>query len=362
MTASDGTEVGSGRSSGAAGRLSTHVDLEAALSDALESTDAAAFVHVGTARDPRIRYLLSETDDSTYAVAYDGDEWLVRTSAESGHPADRLAGALASEGTVLTPAQIPHDAALYLENQGFELASTDALERARATKTSAERERIEAAQQVARAGIQRGAELLATATTEDDSLVVDGEPLTVDHLRIAIDEAMVAAGGFPAGNTAIESVSGSQLRPGEPIVVTVAPREPGGYHGSLARTFVADGDGGRERRTHVGMTQAFRSTQAMLTADTESVTAVEADLEAEIRAFGEDGPLETNVAGIGVEPAERPIAGADDVAPGSVVRIDVTVSVGDGSLRIADLLAKDDDGVEWLAAPSRSLSPAMMLE
>ncbi|AFZ72414.1 hypothetical protein [Natronobacterium gregoryi] len=359
MTASDGTRADTTEASP---RVATHPELEATLSDALESAAATAFVHVGTVRDPGVRYLLPDADERPIALAYDGDEWLVRKGGESPHPADRLADAVDDTGTVLTPARLPHDAALYLEKNGFDLVSTDALERARATKTEDERERIETAQETARAGIERGAELLADATAEGETVVTGGEPLTAECLRIEIDEAIVAAGGFPARNTTIEPASGERLRPGTPIAVAVAPREPGGYHGSLARTFVVDGDGGRERRTHVGMTQAFRSTQAMLTADTESVTAIEADLEAELRAFGEDGPLEVDVGGVGIELAERPTVGSDGIEPGAVVRVDVTVPINDATLRIADLLAKDDDGVEWLAAPSRSLSPATTLE
>ncbi|APW97487.1 peptidase M24 [Halobiforma lacisalsi AJ5] len=368
--------------------------LESILDDRLESRNAAAFVHAGTDRDPGVRYSVAalasiEDDDhdhdhdhdpargrSTYAIGYDGEEWHLeseRPSAPSDrHPAARLADALAAvvdpnvnvgpaEPTVLTPASIPHDAALYLEQRGFGLASTDALERARAKKTDAERARIERAQRAARAGLHRGAELLAATTVEDDRLVLEGEdespePLTDDRLRTAVDEGITAAGGFPVGNTTISVPGDGRLRPGEPIVVAVAPRDPDGYYGALARTVVVDSDGGRERRTHVALTQAFGSTRAMLTAGPETVAAVEGDLEAEIRAFGEDGAVETRATGVGLEPAERPLAPGTEIEPGAVVRIDAAVEVGDG--RCED----KPDPAEWLAAPSRSLEPTALLE
>ena len=105
----------------------------------------------------------------------------------------------------------------------------------------------------------------------------------------------------------------------------------------------------------------------MLTAGTESVTAVEADLEAEVRSFGfgDGDAIETDVAGVGLEPRERPIEGGDDVGPGTVVRIDVAGQVGaDTRIRIADVLAVDEDGErpDWLAAPSQSLEPAALLD
>ena len=374
--------------------------LETAIGDALASRDAAAFVHVGSESEPTLGYCesaLSPGDDAAFgtepklerradvvAIGYDGDEWLARRADGSAHPAARLAEALAdrgASGTVLTPSTIPHDAALYLENAGFELASTDVVARARAAKTTGERDRIAAAQEAASDGIRQAASLLAGATVESDSagdrLAADGTALTAERLRVAVDEAIVAAGAFPAGNTAVDSGRGDDgaLRPGEPIVVAVAPRGPDGYHGRLVRTFVVDSDGGRERRAHVAVTQAFRSSRAMLTAGPESVTAVEADLEAEIRAFGEDGRIETRVAGVGLEPAERPIDGADDVAPGTVVRLEAAVELeaegGDetetatengGWLRLADVLVKEADGVSLLESPSRSLEPTALLE
>ncbi|NUC74603.1 M24 family metallopeptidase [Haloterrigena sp. SYSU A558-1] len=380
--------------------------LESRLADALERRDAVAFVHVGFPRDPGLRYCQvaleelekiedqppAERNQLLSAVAFEGDarEWHAATAADaSTHPARALASQLADRvtgGTVLTPARLPHDAALYLEEAGFEPASTDVLERARAAKTPAERERIAAAQTAAGAGIRRGAALLADATIEDGHLVADGDAVTPSRLRTAIDEGVVAAGAFPASNTVVNPDPGhapssrdatvaaggadaadEPLRPAEPIVLETAPRGPGGYHGGLVRTLVVDGDGGRERRAHVGATQSFRSAAAMLTADAESVTAVEADLEAEVRAFGFEDPdaVATRVGGIGLEPRERPLAGGDEIEPGSVVRLESAVRVeGDQWLRIADLLAKGDPGerATYLTAPSRSLEPRALLE
>ncbi|MDS0476631.1 M24 family metallopeptidase [Natrinema sp. 1APR25-10V2] len=362
------------------------------LSDVLADREATAFVHVGTDRDPGIRYCRSPLPNEPLssavptAVAYDGvdREWLVRSAADDsgGHPADRLAADLRErgrDGTLLTPARIPHDAALYLENAGFDLASTDALERARAVKTDGERERVAAAQRAASAGIRRAASILADTTVVDGELTVatDGsdaapERLTPARLRTAIDEAVVAAGAFPDGNTAVNPGSGAPgddtaLRPGDPIVLETAPREPAGYYGGLVRTLVVDADGGRERRVHVAVTQSFRSARSMLTAGPESVTAVAADLEAEVRSFGfgDGDAIETRITGVGLEPSERPSDGGDALDAGTVARLDVAARVdGDDWLRIADVVAVNDEGErpEWLAAPSQSLEPAALLE
>jgi Xaa-Pro aminopeptidase len=342
--------------------------LESALADTLEAREAAAFVHAGSARDPTIRYCRPSLDTGRHALAFDGREWRVRSAAAaSGHPAAALASRLVDEelsGVVLTPARIPHDAALYFEEAGFSLASSDVVEQVRAAKTDEERDRIATAQAAAGAGVRRAAALLADATSDGDGLAIDDDPLTADRLRTAADETIVSTGALPAGNTVVSPVSDDVLRAGSAITVEVAPREPGGYHGGLARTFVVDGEGGPERRAHVGVTQAFRSASAMLTADVQSVTAVEADLEAEVRAFGfgDDDGIETTVTGVGLEHNERPYSGNHEIGSGAVVRLEASVGADDGRVRIADLLAIGSDGVEWIEPPSRSLEPAVALE
>lgn len=382
MTDADARPTAGG---GERGDLRSH--LESCLCDALDCRGADAAVAVGDCHEPCIRYCLSALEPTLdagrgpVAVAFDGDDWLLETTADaSSHPAEAVASRLADRfgsGTVLTPADVPHDAALYLEGAGLELASTAVLERARTTKTVAERDRIADAQRAGAAGIRRGAAVLAGATVEDGRLVADGEAVTAGRLRRTVDEGIVAAGAFPAGTTVVDVPAGrvdssatddgdDPLSPGEPIVLETAPRGPAGYHGGLVRTLVVDGDGGRDRRAHVGATQSFRSAAAMLTAGTESVTAVEADLEAEVRAFGfeESAAVRTRVTGVGLEARERPLSGGDAIDPGSVVRLEVAVRVGDGWLRLADLLERReaDERARYLSAPSRSLEPAALCE
>ncbi|WP_436345780.1 M24 family metallopeptidase [Natronorubrum sp. FCH18a] len=391
MTDAESPANGSG-----VGAVRSH--LESTISGTLESRNAGAFVHAGSRHDPTVRYCRvalgrrwpRERGREVVAVAFDGDEWLTASSDDaSGHPAETLAVRLAERSgsnTILTPAAVPHDAALYLERAGLDLASTDVVARARATKTTAERDRIADAQAAASAGIRRAASLLADAAIDDGRLAADGDPITPNRLRTTIDEAIVSAGAFPAGTTVVNpdpehapstldgegtandgDTSEVPLRPGEPIVLETAPRGPDGYHAGLVRTLVVDSDGGRERRAHVGATQSFRSAAAMLTADAESVTSVEADLEAEVRAFGfgEGDDVRTRAFGVGLEPCERPFEGGDRIDPGSVVRLESAVHVDDGSwLRIADLLVSSEDGerAAYLEAPSRSLEPSALLE
>ncbi|WP_255193271.1 M24 family metallopeptidase [Natronobeatus ordinarius] len=351
----------------------------AAIRAELESRDAGAFVHVGTGEEPSVAYCGVDgheraiANDATVAVAFDGDAWLVVDEASvDGHPADRLARELRERDVatpLLTPQDVPHDAALYLEQAGFSLASSDVLERARATKTSDERDRIDRASAAASAGVRAAAAVLADATVVDGRLEAEGEAVTPERLRRTVDGAIVEAGAFPAGNTVVDEGVTSErreaaepLRAGEPIVLEATPRGPTGYHGSLARTLVVESEGGPERRAHVAVTSALRSARAMLVGGDQPLEAVEADLEAEVRSFGFDEGVEAAVHGVGLEPREWPGHG-DEIAVGSVVRLEAAVTDADaGCVRVADLLALEANGPRWLASPSRSLSPAAVVE
>ncbi|WP_255170654.1 M24 family metallopeptidase [Natrononativus amylolyticus] len=323
------------------------------LRAALESRDADLFVHAGPASEPAIRYCLSASPSrgEYYAVAFDGSEWHVRSSpiaSDRVHPVEGLLADLAGPAAALAPRTIPHDAALYLERAGLSLESTHALERARARKTGAEVDRLEDAQAAAAAGIRRAAATLTDAErATDGALAVGGEALTPRRLRRELDSGIVAAGGLPTGDTRIavgigerrdDAVAVEPIWSGQPIVLETTARESGGYHGHLVRTVVVDGEGGPERRAHVALTNALRSAHSLLTAEAASVGTVEADLEAEIRAFGFDEGISTRVAGIGLEPAERPVGG-ESIERGSVVRLEVGLEASEYEVRLADVLA-----------------------
>lgn len=356
--------------------------LRRAVRSALEERGATAFVHAGTSRNLALRYcllgLLSNGEmraiatregparaDREYAIATDGERvFSARSGDGSNHPAAQLAARLREadhDGLVLTPRHVPHDAALYLEDGGFSLASTDLLDRVRARKTPPERERIATAQAAAAAGIRRGAAALAAATAADGHLEADGAPLTLAALRRAVDGGIVDADGFPAGNTTIEAGDrgpDDAVPAGVPIAIAVAAREPGGYHGRLLRTFVVDGEGGPERRAHVAVSRAFDSARAYLSTDGPTVGGAAADLAAEIRAFGFDDGIETAVYGIGLEPAEAPAADGATIEPGAVVALEA--SVADEGVRLATLFERTEAGARALDEPSRSLDPSAL--
>ncbi len=349
--------------------------LEAAIADA----EGAALVYAGSEYDPLIRYALqvaspscngfeSMTPTDAHAVAFmladEGLETLSLSTADEGataHPAQRLAAQLASRGieTVHTPRTVPHDAACYFEAAGLSITSSDMLSRLRARKSATERERIAAVQTAAGAGIRSGASVLERVAVVDGQLAVDGEPLTAETLRRAVDTAIIEADAFPVGNTVVRTEATpetSVLPAAEPITIAVAPRDRVGYHGGLTRTFVVAGEGGAERRAHIGVTGALRSARALLSADRElTVGTVEADLAAEVSAFGfAPEAVTTRVSGVGLEAFERPRAGSDPIEPGALVRLEAAVS----GVRLAEVCARTDGHAELIGSVSRSLEPA----
>ncbi|MFB6079155.1 MAG: M24 family metallopeptidase [Halarchaeum sp.] len=352
----------------------------AAVADVLDARDGAAFVHVGDRWDADLGYVTGVDGgarESAYVQTAGGERYYCPppgradvafdgTVVSAGEFDARAAGERAAAvldgdgGTVLVPRAIPHDAAVYLERAGFDVASTDALDRARAVKTPSERERLRAVQSAASAGLDRARAVLGAATPTGDGLRYEGDPLTAERLRRAVNAALAGAGVDPAENTVVAGASGrgdARLTAGEPVVVDVAPRGRAGYHGRLARTVVADTDGGWERRAHLAATSALDVGVAELAAGTPVRRAREEAL-AELVAYGfDDGAA--SVHGIGRSPREAPAGGSDaPLEAGQVIALapGVTDPV-EGTVRVADAAVVTADGAEFLADHATGLAP-----
>ncbi|WP_439028535.1 M24 family metallopeptidase [Haloarchaeobius sp. DT45] len=382
----------------------------------LRARDACAFVHVGRESDPILRYLgRTAAVEGELAVVVTADQALLLApdapdAASEAFPDAQVlpAGAdiptgtrvatvlddLGLSGTVLTPRTVPHDAALYLENEGFEVASTAVVETDRETKTDPEQLRQTTVQSAACAGMRRVSEVLAEAEpgdlteeghghshqhgdhgqkdehegdhAHDGPLVWEHAPLTALRLRREANAALAAEGVHPgttaigvAGRTATPR-SDDPIEPGDTVVVDLAPHCPDGYHGRLVRTFVVDGDGGWTRRAQLATETALDAAVGVLE---PGVTAGEVllELEAEVAAYGFDGD-DTAAYGVGLERREAPLLGTldedEELDAGTVLALDARVSDADeGTVRLADLVAITEDGGRALGAYPRSLAP-----
>lgn len=369
------------------------------LTSSVAETDAAAFVHVDDRRDPDFSYCAGAArPERRSAFVLTADETVlcvpeaIAPSAERRFPGDAVrafdpdrrhpglaaAEALADcgiEGTVLTPPAIGHDAALYVERAGYELASTDAVTKAREQKTDTELERIERAQEIAGEGLGRARSVLGEATVDGERLVRAGETLTTQRLRREVDAAMAELGGDPARNTKVgvggppvDPEAGDEdirLRPAATIIVSVAPRETAGYHGRLARTLVVDGDGGWERRANVAVRNAREAALAELADGSGAAPAsVRGEIVAELGAYGfDDGPESEIVVdelggGVGLERREAPrLSSSGELRAGTALAIRPGLSDPErGHVELADVAVVREDGVDLLGDRSTSMA------
>ncbi|MFC3478123.1 M24 family metallopeptidase [Halobacterium litoreum] len=334
----------------------------AVLDRALADAGADAFVHVGPPDDPLVRYLSGAALPCRAAVVYAGRVAVVpecplaeRVSLRDGvsvldpepTPAQRLPGLVAD--SVLAPRTLPHDAALYLENDGVDVASTTAHEDARAVKTDGERDAIEAAQKAAEAGVAAAAALLAGA--DGDPLEDDAGVVTAERVRRAANAAMAGEGATPE---AVVGASGA-LAASDPVPVRVTPAV-GGYRGLLARTFVADSDGGWERRATLAGEYAVDAGLDILEPGETTATEVADEAVAELGSYGFSPSAGSATAhGVGLERREAPTGDAT-VEPGAVLGVTATLD-DEGAVWVADLAFVGDEGAERVGAFPRSVVP-----
>jgi Xaa-Pro aminopeptidase len=366
--------------------------------DRLVSTDAVAFVHAGTDADGAVfgseavvvtpeRAVCLVADDRPEEPPRD-DRLAVRTVDDPASAVARVAGEVVETGTVLTPRGVRHDAALFLERAGFEVASTTALAEARSVKTAAEGEALSQVGAATTAGVEATVDLLAGASvaadgrlridTDDDGGTRretgdgtgDADPLTATRLRRRVAVTLARA-GVDAGETRVCSADRSEgaLVRDRPIVVDCRPRGPAGTRVRAAWTLVVDGDGGWERRAHVALRAAHGAARGRLAAaldgETETAGSVATELRAELAAYGFE---DTSVAvhGVGLAGRERP-RGSDAIEPGQAVVVAATVTrAADGTVgeeRRADAVTWAEtyllgDGVERLVSLPESVSVA----
>lgn len=328
--------------------------------------------HDGVRREVRTENRGGHAGERAAAVVDDlvgGEESGEESGQENGEAPETGDG----DRAVLTPASIPHDAAVYLERAGNELRSTDAVATARARKTPAEVDRIRRVQRATLDGIGRAEAVLAESEVVDvgegsrrPPLRWKGEPLTTERLRRAVNRVLAARGVRDAGNTVIGAgpsaadlhyVGDDPIYPGETVLLDVSPRGPDGYYGDATRTFVVDGDGGWERRAYVAV-EAAREVALDEIAPGVPAKTVHGEAAAELTAYGFDPNADEGEVGfthgtghgVGVSLHESPsLSGAGELRPGHVVTVEPGVYDPDvGGVRLEDLVLVTDDGYELL--------------
>ncbi|PSQ61132.1 MAG: peptidase M24, partial [Halobacteriales archaeon SW_9_67_25] len=258
-----------------------------------------------------------------------------------------IAGFLAAHGvdSVAVPPRFPLRTADGLRGQGVSVAADpeSALTAVRAIKTDEEVERVRETQRANEAAMARAEELLAGASIDDeDRLVHDGDVLTSERVREAIeltllrhgcalDETIVACGADAADP---HDRGSGPLRADEPIIVDVFPRsKESKYHSDMTRTFLRGTPGDTIREwydlTAEAKATALDALEVGVTGEAVHGAACDVYEDAGLPTLRSDERTETGFIpstghGVGLDVHELPRVspGGGELRPGHVVTIE----------------------------------------
>ncbi len=269
------------------------------------------------------------------------------------------------------PSRFPVGTADALRERGVTVRPDDegVVAAVRAVKTDDEIDEIRRAQRANEAALAAAEELLGAADVDGDRLVLDGEPLAAERVKVAIEGALLERGyaldetivaGGAQGADPHERGHGP-LPAHRPIVVDVFPRSKATrYHADMTRTFV------RGEATEA-VRERFEATREALAAGLDAVApgvtgeavhdavcdVYEAAGYPTLRAdeTAETGFIHGTGHGVGLDVHEQPRVGpgGGELRPGHVVTIEPGLYHPDhGGMRLEDLVVVTADGHENL--------------
>ena len=282
----------------------------------------------------------------------------------------------------VVPSTFPLELADHLRANGVELRPDGELfTRRRRVKTEAELDGIRRAQRGAEAGMAAARDMLRAADRSNGALTLDGEPLTCERIKVAIERAFsehgVAAEEFIVSHGAQTAVGHEMghgpIAPNEPVVLDLFPRDrDSGCYADMTRTFVV-GDPPDElaeyqrlcrealRRAVEAIRPGVRGLELhTLICDFFHEHGYPTQLSKKPGEVLHDGFFHALGHGVGLEVHEQPWLGR---APGELVAGDVVAiepglyRSGWGGCRLEDLVLVTEDGGELLTDFSYDLAP-----
>ncbi len=280
------------------------------------------------------------------------------------------------------PSTFPVGLADHLRAHGIEITSDrDLFTARRRVKNESELAGIRRAQRAAEDAMSAARELLRVAERKNGTVVLDGEPLTCERLKVAVEQAFIANGAFAdefivshGPQTAVGHDMGSgPIAAGEPVCLDLFPRDrESGCFTDMTRVFVV-GDPSDE------LVEYHRLCREALERSVEAVKPGVAGSElhriscAVFEEHGyptllskqpgevlKDGFYHSLGHGVGLEVHEEPSLGR---APGELVAGDVIAVEpglyrhGYGGCRLEDLVHVTEDGAEVLTDYPYDLEP-----
>jgi Xaa-Pro aminopeptidase len=248
-------------------------------------------------------------------------------------------------------------------------------------KNDAELAGIRRAQRAAEAAMDAARELLRSSERQNGSLLVDGEQLTCERLKLAVEQAFMANGAFAdefivshGPQTAVGHDMGSgPISPDEPVCLDLFPRDrESGCFADMTRVFVVGTPSDEVREWHSLCKEALdRSVAAVKPGVPGSeLHKISCDIFEQhgyptlrSKEPGEvlrDGFYHSLGHGVGLEVHEEPSLGR---APGELVAGDVIAVEpglyrhGYGGCRLEDLVLVTDSGPEVLTDYPYDLEP-----
>jgi Xaa-Pro aminopeptidase len=280
------------------------------------------------------------------------------------------------------PATFPVAHADHLRANGIEIViDRDLFENRRRSKNATELGGIRKAQKACEAALDVARDLMRRAEANGAGLEVDGEPLTSERIKRAIEDVfadhdvegseMIVSHG---PQTAVGHNMGSgQIKPNEPIVFDLFPKDKEtGCYADMTRTYVV-GEPSSELKEWYGLVkQALDQSTAgvkpgvngralyELVCDIFHGAGYKTQLNKEPGEVLEDGFFHGLGHGVGLEVHELPSMGriGHDLVPGDVVTIEPGLyRSGYGGLRLEDLVLVTEDGYEVITDYPYGLEP-----
>jgi Xaa-Pro aminopeptidase len=302
-------------------------------------------------------------EDDLYAAGKQGAEIEVELVLRACHEVGITSAAV--------PPSFPLEKADFLRANGVELTvDRELFEMRRRAKTERELQGIRNAQRACEAGLDEARALLRSARPNGGGLQVDGQPLTSERLKQAIETVFMGFGVEPGdmivshgAQTAVGHDEGSgQLQPNEPIVFDLFPRDKAtGCYADMTRTYVVGEPSEEVREWHRLVKEALERSTAEVKPGVNGRALFElvcrlfqdagykTQLSKEPGEVLEDGFFHGLGHGVGLEVHELPSMGrtGHDLVPGDVITIEPGLyRAGYGGVRLEDLVLVTADGYE----------------
>jgi Xaa-Pro aminopeptidase len=280
------------------------------------------------------------------------------------------------------PATFPLELGDHLRANGIQIsADREQFVSRRRVKNQAELAGIRRAQRAAEAGMTAARDLLRRAERDNGGLVLDGETLTCERLKLAVEQAFIANGAFAdefivshGAQTAVGHDMGSgPIAPGEPVCLDLFPRDrESGCFADMTRTFVVGEPSDELREFHRLCREALdRSVAAVkpgiagselnrICCEIFEEHGFKTLLSKQPGEVLKDGFYHSLGHGVGLEVHEQPTLGR---GPGELVAGDVIAVEpglyrnGYGGCRLEDIVLVTESGAEVLTEYPYDLAP-----